>query len=204
MEPIIETLRKITEGGNGQSNYYDDQPLELSELLERLEEGAGNLLNLDRYKFTEFFEERKGSYYRIDEAFPTFNTHIKRSNREIADLVGLYVFFDFGKPIYIGNSRSISQRLRQHFLGKSHYTSSLVYLMARTYWELTNEEGKEIYEEERKYLPHFEDNRDILQAHMRDNWEILILPMPDPYERYLSEVYYAMHFKTYWNNFDTH
>lgn len=44
---------------------------------------------------------------------------------------GCYVFIENGKPIYVGISKHIRTRLRQHLTARSHNDSSFVYKMAK-------------------------------------------------------------------------
>src|SRR5438046_2019519 len=46
------------------------------------------------------------------------------------DFSGCYVLLREGKPFYVGISRTVVQRLRQHVTGKTHFDASLAYLMA--------------------------------------------------------------------------
>src|SRR5471030_296541 len=47
------------------------------------------------------------------------------------DFSGCYVLIENKKPIYVGISRSVLRRLRQHFTGKTHFDASLVYAIAQ-------------------------------------------------------------------------
>lgn len=48
-----------------------------------------------------------------------------------SDFSGCYVLLDKGQPIYVGISRGVLNRLRQHMLGKDHFSASLAYAMAK-------------------------------------------------------------------------
>src|ERR1035441_1329654 len=50
--------------------------------------------------------------------------------RRSADFSGCYVLLREGKPFYVGISRTVIQRLRQHVTGKNHFDASLAYQMA--------------------------------------------------------------------------
>jgi len=51
---------------------------------------------------------------------------LNRLNSE-KDFAGCYVQIDSGKPIYVGISKKVVDRLRQHVLGTTHYAASLAY-----------------------------------------------------------------------------
>ncbi|MDL1862637.1 excinuclease ABC subunit C [Betaproteobacteria bacterium PRO7] len=48
-----------------------------------------------------------------------------------SDFSGCYVLLEGALPIYVGISRSVLARLRQHFLGRTHYDASLAYAIAK-------------------------------------------------------------------------
>src|ERR1700732_338904 len=48
------------------------------------------------------------------------------------DLSGCYVLIHDRRPFYVGISRSLIQRLRQHLTGRTHYDASLAYMMAKS------------------------------------------------------------------------
>jgi GIY-YIG catalytic domain len=50
--------------------------------------------------------------------------------RRSGDFSGCYVLLREGKPFYVGISRTVVQRLRQHVTGNTHFDASLAYLMA--------------------------------------------------------------------------
>src|SRR5881296_554202 len=47
------------------------------------------------------------------------------------DFKGCYVLADGGRPIYVGISRTVLARVRQHLTGTTHFNASLPYLMAQ-------------------------------------------------------------------------
>ena len=56
-------------------------------------------------------------------------TILKSLNKK-SDFPGCYVLIDRTKPMYVGISRSIVQRLSQHVKGTTHYDASLAYRIA--------------------------------------------------------------------------
>lgn len=48
-----------------------------------------------------------------------------------SDFSGCYVLLDETQPIYVGISRGVLNRLRQHMLGKDHFSASLAFAIAR-------------------------------------------------------------------------
>lgn len=47
------------------------------------------------------------------------------------DFSGCYVLLDGAVPVYVGISRGVLNRLRQHMLSKDHLGASLAYMMAK-------------------------------------------------------------------------
>ena len=114
------------------------------------------------------------------------------------DFAGCYVIIDGRKPIYVGISRKVIARLRQHVTGTSHFTASLAYRMAS------------------KALPHESKRSDAMadaafhaafckaQANLK-RMSCAFLKVPNALERHLFEVLCAMELGTgEWNTFETH
>ena len=47
------------------------------------------------------------------------------------DFSGCYVLLDGSTPIYVGISRGVINRLRQHMIGTNHFSASLAYAMTK-------------------------------------------------------------------------
>src|SRR5687768_10439776 len=56
-------------------------------------------------------------------------TLLQRFQRE-DDFSGCYVLMEGVKPVYVGISQGVLQRLRQHVRGATHFDASLAYRMA--------------------------------------------------------------------------
>lgn len=106
----------------------------------------------------------------------------------------LYIFIDKSKPIYIGISRNVRLRLRQHGWGKIYHHATLAYL-------ITAHETK--YVTKRSKL----DYSSVAKAQKKiRNYGVIIIPVEDndPYLLYFLEIYLAGCLKTKWNTFRTH
>jgi len=112
---------------------------------------------------------------------------------------GLYIF---GKeedgsviPVYVGISRTIFRRLRQHGWGKNHNQCSLAYLKTRHKWE---KEGKK---SNRSTIT----SDDMVTAKETiQTYKVVLWPVSEDYNLYFLEVALAGKFKTKWNSFRTH
>lgn len=134
---------------------------------------------------------------RFDELGYTANepNDVEKPN----EFKGLYIFGEEKDgcivPVYIGISRTVFRRLRQHAWGKNHNECTLAYLKTREKWL---SEGKKIG---RATI----SNEDMLPAKsIIQNYKVVLWPVPEDYDLYFLEVVLAGKFKTKWNSFRTH
>ena len=114
------------------------------------------------------------------------------------DFAGCYVFLEQDRPIYVGISRSIIQRLLQHVKGRTQYSASLAYRIAswRRPHDLTRKAAMEIP----AFRKEFEKARDYLKS-----LYVAFIEIDNDLELYLFEAYCAMELDTSeWNTFCTH
>ncbi len=178
-------------------NYADETIPTPAELVEEAKQHAEKIGELRKYSFSELFTEienkGKTEYHR--------NTSIwSKEIGENNDLKGLYIFYEDDKPIYVGISRCILKRLKNHFLGKVHNEATLVYLMLRD----KHDQIHGVYTGVRLELKIFKEERESEQAKMRKNWKIAIIPEEDSYKMHFFEIYLSCYLKTKWNSFETH
>ncbi len=111
---------------------------------------------------------------------------------------GLYVFGNEldGKvtPVYIGISRTVFRRLRQHGFGKLHNHCTLAYLMAKNENDALERKTAHIKNNEE-----LESNKEKLRA-----FKVALIPIENNYELYFLEVAIAGLLKIKWNSFKTH
>jgi hypothetical protein len=114
------------------------------------------------------------------------------------DFSGCYVLVREGKPFYVGISRTVVQRLRQHVMGTTHFDASLAYRMA------TDKTGHEMKRAEAMKDAAFRAAFAEAQALLRD-CSVAFVQIENPLELYLFEAYCAMELDTCeWNTFRTH
>jgi predicted GIY-YIG superfamily endonuclease len=114
------------------------------------------------------------------------------------DFSGCYVLLREGKAFYVGISRTVVQRLRQHVTGKTHYDASLAYQMA------TEKTGHEMKRADAMQDAAFRVAFDEAKALLRD-CKAAFIEIDNPLELYLFEAYCAMELDTCeWNTFRTH
>lgn len=129
------------------------------------------------------------------------NTFLKNNSNNTAhnEFKGLYIFGeeidDKVIPVYVGISRSVFRRLRQHAWGKLPNECTLAYLKTKYRWEI---EGKKT---ERATIK----NEDMLPAKaIIQNYKVVLVPVQNDYDLYFLEVALAGIFNTKWNSFKTH
>jgi hypothetical protein len=114
------------------------------------------------------------------------------------DFSGCYVLLDKQKPIYVGISRSVLARLRQHVTGKSHFDASLVYAIAQRRCPTPGQRSEAMLN------PAFFEAFEGAQQYLR-TLDVAFVRIDNPLELYLFEAYAAMALDTAeWNTFRTH
>ena len=121
--------------------------------------------------------------------------------RELAlrgDFSGCYVLIEKGRPIYVGISRGVLARLRQHFTGKTHSDASLAYSIAQRRSHTPGQRSKAMNQ------PTFQREFDEAQLYLR-SLQVAFIEIQNPLELYVFEVYAAIELDTHqWNTFRTH
>ena len=118
--------------------------------------------------------------------------------RRSGDFSGCYVLLREGKPFYVGISRTVVQRLRQHVTGNTHFDASLAYLMA------TAKTGHDMKRSDAMQDAAFRIAFEKARALLRD-CSVAFIEIENPLELYLFEAYCSMELDTCeWNTFRTH
>jgi hypothetical protein len=117
----------------------------------------------------------------------------------------IYLFSDNGKPMYVGRTRELRQRMRNHCApGSEHNQAVFAFKLAR---ELTGNvtvsyaaEGsrKNLLSDE-KFFKTFIESKSRIR-----NMELRFVEEKDPLRQALLETYVAFVLKTPYNDFDTH
>lgn len=114
------------------------------------------------------------------------------------DFQGCYVLLDESRPVYVGISRSVIQRLIQHVKGKTHFDASLAYRMAAFNYSHDMSRGEAMKNPD--FLQFFTEARQRLAA-----MKVAFVEIKTDLELYLFEVYCSMVLDTaQWNSFKTH
>ncbi len=118
------------------------------------------------------------------------------------DPKGCYVLIEDGRPVYVGISQHVIERLREHVLGADHYAATLAYRIAST--RHPHGTTASLAMKDAAFLAQFEESRDYLQA-----LQVAFIEIENPLELYLFEAYCARELETGsdnggWNTFATH
>jgi len=147
-----------------------------------------------------FVLKQNGSVYTQKDIIEKYNISGK----------GLYVL---GKeenntiiPVYVGISRDITTRLKQHGWSKNHNQASLAYLITmHSYsqnFSLTEPSFQVVSKTKRKYIK--ENDPDFIKAkEIVRNYYVVTYPIKGSYELHFHEIAIACILKTYWNSFRT-
>jgi len=116
---------------------------------------------------------------------------------------GIYVFYENGKPIYVGRSKNLKQRFRQHRQQSSgHNSATFAFMIAKLDAEKVGVDIKRTREElqdDPVFSPIFSKTKKRVSE-----MQVQVLQMDDPIEQTLFEVYAALELNTEYNNWETH
>jgi predicted GIY-YIG superfamily endonuclease len=114
------------------------------------------------------------------------------------DFSGCYVLSSTEKPIYVGISGSVLQRLRQHVRGTTHFDASLAYRIAAKNMQHGLTRSKAMETEE--FKTHFNQAKEYIRS-----LNVTFVKINNTLALYFFEPYCAMKFDTSeWNTFETH
>ena len=113
-----------------------------------------------------------------------------------------YILMEAGRPVYVGISKGVITRLRDHVLGSDHLVATLAYRIAATKYPHGMTASKAMRDTE--FQTRFQEGRNYLLK-LDTTW----VEIANPFELYLFEPYCAMELGTGidtggWNTFATH
>jgi GIY-YIG catalytic domain len=115
-----------------------------------------------------------------------------------SDFPGCYVLLDQERPIYVGISKNILQRLRQHVQGTTHFDASLAYRIASH--KMPHQHTRSQAMEQDAFKPEFDATKSYLRG-----LNVAFVKIINPLALYVFEPYCAMRYDTSkWNTFETH
>ena len=128
----------------------------------------------------------------------------RASHQPIPNGPGIYCFSENGQPLYVGQTRKLRTRLRQHTSPTaSHYSATFAYRLAV---EAAEQRGVPVNDTRgtlsirADFAPLFTEAKNRVA-----NMDVRFMVMRDPIERTIFEVYAALHLGTeHYNSFETH
>jgi hypothetical protein len=115
----------------------------------------------------------------------------------------IYVIFEAGKPLYVGRTRNLRRRLRNHLRllpGQSAFAFRLAReLTGNPKASYTTAGSRKMLMQDAGFRKAFTDSGARI-AHMSVRW----IEIADPIAQHLFEVYVALAYETPYNDFDTH
>ncbi len=115
-----------------------------------------------------------------------------------SDFSGCYVFIANKRPIYVGISRTVFQRLRQHVRGTTHFDATLAYRLACDAHPHNMTRADAMVNTE--FQNHFSKAKDYISG-----LDVAFIEIENPVELYIFEAYCSMELDTCkLNTFQTH
>lgn len=187
-------------------------PNDIKVLINRAEQIAesvkAELQKKDCPTLNDFYYENNKERYLDRNKFVQHGYHPNSKpvgkSQTPTELSGLYIFGvkegTKTTPVYIGISRTIFRRLKQHGWGKGHNECTLAYLLAN------EEKYKSGFSKTRDQMPqkHLQQAREKIQSYKVVLYPIDLHPVEDYYSLYFLEIALAGLLKTKWNKFKTH
>ena len=125
-------------------------------------------------------------------------TELVRQLNGERDFPGCYVFLRAGRPVYVGISRKVRARIRQHIRGRSHYEATLAYRMACRDLRRVGRRAENM--KSPAFLRRFNLAKQDLAKH-----RVACVVIRNALELHIFEAYAAMALDTAkWNTFETH
>ncbi|WP_375517823.1 GIY-YIG nuclease family protein [Leptospira wolffii] len=179
---------------------YNEEEIPKFEDIVKSAEAKIKKVDMVKYCFYDLYKKIGNEYIKD---LSKLDSKITLDHKSEKDFKGLYILFDESVVQYVGISKNVLLRIKQHFLSNSHYSASLVYLMALKDHE-QSVGGKYKYKGLRKDLPNFKKYRSDQQEIMRNQWRISFIPEEDSFHLHVLEAYAACELKAKWNSFQTH
>jgi hypothetical protein len=116
---------------------------------------------------------------------------------------GIYVFYENGKPLYVGRSNKLRQRILEHGRKSSdQYSASFAFRLAKEEAERGGVELKGTradWEKNERFARLFGEARERVAK-----MAVRVVEVSDPVEQTMFEVYSALRLGSPYNDFDTH
>jgi predicted GIY-YIG superfamily endonuclease len=122
------------------------------------------------------------------------------------DFKGCYVMYEKNEPVYVGISKCVIKRLKQHVCGNSQSQATLAYSIARKEFEkeFEKEFPDKLTRNNAMKISGFIDLFNSAKERI-GQMNVVFVEIEHPLALYIFEPYCAMKYKTVeWNTFETH
>ncbi len=128
------------------------------------------------------------------------------NRNEIEDIPksGIYVFYREGKPLYVGRSNRLKERIQEHGRPSSdHYSATLAFNMAKEKVNYKRNEHRLTTRNELEKAPGFEKAFFLARKQVAE-MQVKVIEIEDQITQALFEIYAALTLNTEYNDFGTH
>ncbi len=150
--------------------------------------------------FTDVIEKMP-KYLQVLQGSPLLARH---RLTELPGNQGIYVFYHDGKPMYVGRSDNLKERIQQHGRPSSGSNSaSFAFNMAK--WKLRRISPVKVsmkrqdLEKSKEFKPIFDEAKEVVR-----NMDVRVVIIDDAIEQTIFEVYAHLELKTPFNSFENH
>ena len=117
---------------------------------------------------------------------------------------GVYVFYENGKPLYVGRSNRLKGRIQEHGRPSSdHYSATLAFSMAKEEVKYKRNEHRLVTRNELEKAPGFEKAFFLARKQVAE-MQVKAVEIEDQITQALFEIYAALTLNTQYNDFSTH
>jgi hypothetical protein len=146
-------------------------------------------------RFAEAVAQMRALFAELEEAEPL----VDRS-KGLAKKCGVYAFFEHGRAVYVGQTRNLQRRLKNH-VTPSHNNAAFAFKQARQALGKERTRKKKRADLEKDPVFRAEFSRQIARV---EAMQVRFIELSDPVLRYIFELYAAMAWKLSLDEFDTH
>lgn len=130
--------------------------------------------------------------------------HRVADHPKVPDAPGIYLFSEGARPVYVGQSRKLRSRLRQHVgVRNDHNQASFAFNVARRdarFAGVDIKRWRKVLAADPEFVKHFDAARARVAS-----MEVQYISVPDPIARTMFEMYAALALDTAeFNSFETH
>ncbi len=117
---------------------------------------------------------------------------------------GVYVFYREGKPLYVGRSNRLKERIQEHGRPSSdHYSATLAFNIAKEMVNYKRNEHRVTTRNDLEKAPGFEKAFFLARKQVAE-MQVKVIEIKDQITQALFEIYTALTLNTKYNDFGTH